>query len=518
MRGGLCTALVAVVFAAVGLVAGARGAAGGGTVEITSDPAGASIFCGGEFAGITGDAPVVLSGLPEGVVAIVLKREGYEEFATTVAVSAGAKTVVQATLKRQAAPLLVISRPPGATVSVDGKDRGMTPLLLEDIPVGKHEFLLRLKGFNPWKEEVEIGAGRPEIRVNLEKSDEVEVLPEEKLGEIRATLAAEVDKLFRAYRFTDATAAIEREMTADKKPLHDAMKRDRFEMGCLAAHKARVTKVLNGMKRGPFHTFVGTRRYQGRVVEAGDAGVTVASGDEGEHFKAQVRWEEFAPEDFVSLTWEALPGRDAEALVALGIFCLRTGRFEEGVSLFKEARAHGADISAFEADMDRRRKERAESAARELLDDIRKRHARGEKEGLPARIADLRRRFGDTAAVRDARSVLAEMESAARAGGAAAVVPPVKPEAKDCARCGGTGKVDCPRCKDGTVAVTCATCEGRGRIAVINFGTKKSGPLQEKECPTCAGKGGQIAKCPKCHGDKVVKCVKCNGTGKEAAK
>lgn len=97
------------------------------------------------------------------------------------------------------------------------------------------------------------------------------------------------------------------------------------------------------------------------------------------------------------------------------------------------------------------------------------------------------------------------MESAARAGGAAAVVPPVKPEAKDCARCGGTGKVDCPRCKDGTVAVTCATCEGRGRIAVINFGTKKSGPLQEKECPTCAGKGAdrEVSEMPRGQGCQV---------------
>ncbi len=58
-----------------------------------------------------------------------------------------------------------------------------------------------------------------------------------------------------------------------------------------------------------------------------------------------------------------------------------------------------------------------------------------------------------------------------------------------CARCGGKGFFDCPKCKGGTVV--CWRCENRLTV------------MKEENCTTCRGKGK--VNCPRCDGEgKVV--------------
>ena len=55
-----------------------------------------------------------------------------------------------------------VSDPDGATVSVDGRVRGVTPLLLE-LPAGPHKILVAIPGFPPKKERLTIVAGRVSV-------------------------------------------------------------------------------------------------------------------------------------------------------------------------------------------------------------------------------------------------------------------------------------------------------------------------------------------------------------------
>ena len=55
-----------------------------------------------------------------------------------------------------------VSDPDGATVSVDGRVRGVTPLLLELSP-GPHKIIVALAGFPPKKERVTILSGRVSV-------------------------------------------------------------------------------------------------------------------------------------------------------------------------------------------------------------------------------------------------------------------------------------------------------------------------------------------------------------------
>jgi hypothetical protein len=65
--------------------------------------------------------------------------------------------------------LEVITRPPGATVFIDGKPVGQTPLVLQAIEPGDHGIRLEQKGFRSWVSSVRITRGeRSRVTASLE--------------------------------------------------------------------------------------------------------------------------------------------------------------------------------------------------------------------------------------------------------------------------------------------------------------------------------------------------------------
>ena len=63
-----------------------------------------------------------------------------------------------------AGSLLVRSRPPGATVRVDGAAVGVTPVEVPDVAFGTHLVRIELPGYRPWVSEVDV-SGTAQIRV-----------------------------------------------------------------------------------------------------------------------------------------------------------------------------------------------------------------------------------------------------------------------------------------------------------------------------------------------------------------
>jgi hypothetical protein len=107
---------------------------------------------------------------------VTVARDGYTPDDRRVALSAAHPTVtVETTLAPVAPPattgtLVVESRPVGATVFVDGRQIGVTPLSMPEVTPGTLRIRLQLAGFNPWVTTAQIQAGtRTRVAASLER-------------------------------------------------------------------------------------------------------------------------------------------------------------------------------------------------------------------------------------------------------------------------------------------------------------------------------------------------------------
>ena len=73
--------------------------------------------------------------------------------------------------------LMISSRPQDATVFVDGKERGLAPLMVKGLSTGKHVLRVVLKGYKPWTKTVRLRPGPRIVSASLEKTGESEPQP-----------------------------------------------------------------------------------------------------------------------------------------------------------------------------------------------------------------------------------------------------------------------------------------------------------------------------------------------------
>lgn len=113
-----------------------------GQLVVVSQPAGGDVIVDGQRRGVT---PLTLS-LAPGPHALQLNR-GDVSRSIPVTIKAGAETTHFVDLDTRPVPaagqLVVSSEPPGARVSVDGQERGVTPVTLADIAAGEHSVVIQ---------------------------------------------------------------------------------------------------------------------------------------------------------------------------------------------------------------------------------------------------------------------------------------------------------------------------------------------------------------------------------------
>ena len=81
-----------------------------------------------------------------------------------------AKAAVQAPANASAGSLVVDSRPPGASVYVDGRRVGTTPLVLDTLKAGQYTIGLDIDGYRRWATTVKVTAGeRSRVAASLER-------------------------------------------------------------------------------------------------------------------------------------------------------------------------------------------------------------------------------------------------------------------------------------------------------------------------------------------------------------
>jgi hypothetical protein len=136
-------------------------AAGEGGLRVESDPLGAEVKLNGSPKGTT---PLSLS-VPAGQYTLTVQK-GTNVKQLPASVTSGAVTVYHVTWADNPAAvaavetgnLAVATDPPGSDVSVDGEERGVSPVTLRNIPTGQHRVVVRSKG-TTYTRTVQIEAG-----------------------------------------------------------------------------------------------------------------------------------------------------------------------------------------------------------------------------------------------------------------------------------------------------------------------------------------------------------------------
>jgi TonB family protein len=132
-----------------------------GALVVESEPAGARVSVNGEERGQT---PVRLTDLPFASYTVKVERKGYESQSRGVTLSeVGAAGELRFVLARVATPqgeAEILSTPPGASVSVDGRPVGTTPISGLKLRPGTRRLDLALEGHEPWTGAMEVAAGK----------------------------------------------------------------------------------------------------------------------------------------------------------------------------------------------------------------------------------------------------------------------------------------------------------------------------------------------------------------------
>lgn len=134
-----------------------------GSLYVTSDPSNAYIYLDGNYRGRT---PMSLSNVASGTHVIETDLSGYYDWKSTVNVPQGGTRTVSAILSpipvSTSGWMYVSSTPGGATVLVDGRNMGQTPvtgsLNLDAISTGDHTVVLTLNGYTDYSSRVTVTA------------------------------------------------------------------------------------------------------------------------------------------------------------------------------------------------------------------------------------------------------------------------------------------------------------------------------------------------------------------------
>jgi hypothetical protein len=124
-----------------------------GLVLINSIPEGAAVSLGEVFVGNT---PLTLHQISRGSHRAKLVMSGFDDKEIEFDVNDRIPRTIQVDLSSNAGTLVVYSTPSGATVFVDGRNEGVTPLSLDRVGQGERDISLQLGGYETYRGRVAV--------------------------------------------------------------------------------------------------------------------------------------------------------------------------------------------------------------------------------------------------------------------------------------------------------------------------------------------------------------------------
>jgi hypothetical protein len=134
-----------------------------GSLYVLSNPGNSYIYLDGSYKGNT---PITLNNLASGTHILEIDHAGYYDWKSTVEVPSGGTKTIDTTLNPIPASttgwLYISSSPGGATVTLDGNNRGETPssgsLKLNTVAVGTHTIVLTRSGYQPYSTSTSVSS------------------------------------------------------------------------------------------------------------------------------------------------------------------------------------------------------------------------------------------------------------------------------------------------------------------------------------------------------------------------
>jgi hypothetical protein len=127
-----------------------------GLVLIDSTPPGAAVTIGDVFAGNT---PLALHTIRLGTHRAKLVLSGFRDKEVEFSVEDRIPQRLTVDMSSTSGRLVVDSTPIGASVFVDGRNEGVTPISLPRVPEGQRDLVLQMPGFEPYRSSVLISPG-----------------------------------------------------------------------------------------------------------------------------------------------------------------------------------------------------------------------------------------------------------------------------------------------------------------------------------------------------------------------
>ena len=124
-----------------------------GSLDVKASPEGARVIVGGMPRGA---APILVGDLPEGEVDVRIEAPGHRPFVGRASISPGKTFSLSAALEPIPGSIRVVTSPAGATVYVDDRRIGTSPVSALDLPAGPHRVRILLEGHDPVARTVQL--------------------------------------------------------------------------------------------------------------------------------------------------------------------------------------------------------------------------------------------------------------------------------------------------------------------------------------------------------------------------
>ncbi len=112
---------------------------------------------------VLGEAPAGKEGITPGEHIVEVTADGYEDAQQPVTIESGAQRVVSVQLQAIAAApgrIVVNANVAGATVMIDGEDKGAPPIVIESAAAGTHAIVVRAPGYQELRHTCSVGPGQ----------------------------------------------------------------------------------------------------------------------------------------------------------------------------------------------------------------------------------------------------------------------------------------------------------------------------------------------------------------------
>ncbi len=140
----------------------------GATLTITSTPEGAAIYRGDNKLG---DTPYTVSNTKPGRYLLRVESPGYQPEWLNLHLDYSTTTNRHVKFLPITGKVMIVSQPSGAKVMIKNELKGVTPLVLQDLPIGSYEAIVEKPGFEPRPISWKIADARPhEISVSMDSN------------------------------------------------------------------------------------------------------------------------------------------------------------------------------------------------------------------------------------------------------------------------------------------------------------------------------------------------------------